>query len=90
MRVVRRIAEVSRERGGTALLPHRLPQLLRYASTSSVSPNTTNTIQHCMPPWSLRLMIEHITDHVRRLLDLGTRHIEMRDEAHTVLVHCQG
>ena len=36
------------------------------------------------------LVIEHIADDLRRLLDLGTRHIEMRNETHTVLVHCQG
>jgi hypothetical protein len=88
MRVIRRIEEVSREQGGAALLAHRLPQSLLYASTSSVSAETTNTIQHGMPLSSLPLTIEHIANDLRRLLDLGTRHIEMRHEAHTVLVHC--
>src|SRR5438445_3295949 len=36
------------------------------------------------------LGIEYITDDLRRLLDLGTRHIEMRHKTHAVLVHCQG
>ena len=36
------------------------------------------------------LGIEYITDDLRRLLDLGTRHIEMRHETHAVLVRCQG
>ncbi len=36
---------------------------------------------------SLPLVIEHLADHVRCLLDLRTRHIKMRDKAHTRLIH---
>src|SRR5260370_38508532 len=39
---------------------------------------------------SLPLVIERVADDLRRLLDLRTRHIEMRNETHTVLVHRQG
>src|SRR5215471_19761133 len=36
------------------------------------------------------LVTEHITNDLRRLLDLDARHIEMSHETHTVLVHRQG
>ena len=41
-------------------------------------------------PYTMPLVIEHSADHVRCLLDLSTRHIKMRDEAHTVLIHRDG
>src|SRR5215471_6373509 len=52
---------------------------LRYSDRPRRVPDT-----RCSP-----LVIEYITDDLRRLLDLGTRHIEMGHETHTVLVHRQ-
>ena len=38
----------------------------------------------------LYVTVENLTDNLRCLFDLGAIDIEMGDQAHAVLIHCQG